>query len=58
MGNCFSCWNEPVNLVDERFHYPIITLDGHMSYLEPVRIMPQIHYQSIKPESFSRTFTL
>ena len=61
MGNCLPCcWLSSTipfraKPVPERFRYPIITLDGNLTYVEPARCtLSYTPYQSIEaPPSFT-----
>lgn len=44
MGNCIPCCQLTSKPVPERFHYPIITMDGNMTYVEPVYFIPYTYY--------------
>ena len=54
MGNCIPCCRLSSDLpfrtkpVPERFRYPIITLDGNLTYVEPATCnLSYTHYQSV-----------
>ena len=55
MGSCIPCCRLSPTIpfhtkpVPDRFRYPIITLNGHMTYVEPVQCIPYTSYQSTDP---------
>ena len=57
MGNCIPCcWLNSAQPVPERFLYPIITLDGNLTYVEPMRCT--ISYTPYQSNEVPLSFTL